>query len=385
MPLIIATILQEDGETGVHTHVRELRRYLAERDMAATLITPLTWNRLFGTLIFSVNAGLRRISRSASVAWYLRWHEIFLRNALRRRLAEVGECIVYAQSPTAARAALKARQGPHQRILMAVHFNESYANEFNISGYIRRNGLVYRRIRRAEQETIPCVNGIVYVSNAVRDALLSWLPEAACVRSAVISNFVSSSPPTVVSGACSDLVSIGALRPLKNHRFLLEVLAEAKRAGRIVTLDVFGDGSIRKELEQLTRSLGLEEQVHWRGFQPDVRSLLPGYKIYVHASHSEALPLALVEAMAAGLPIIAGKVGGIAEMGDSGLELRFWPLDDPAKAAVILTDVLDCEPARLKAASAAVARFRQDFDAHILGARLLSFLTSNGSATETRA
>ena len=133
------------------------------------------------------------------------------------------------------------------------------------------------------------------------------------------------------------------------------------------------DRAGRTSLRQ-ARSLGLEEQVRFRGFRPDVRDFLPGYRAYVHASYSESLPLAIIEAMAAGLPIVAGDIGGIRELCDDGVEARFWPLDDPARAAATLIDLLDCEPARLKAAHAARERFRRDFDADVVGPELRSFL-----------
>jgi len=383
MPLIIATTLRERGETGVHTHIRQLQMHLKQRNTTASLVTPLSQNRAAAIPIFAVSTLLRPLSGSATVAWYLYWHRIFLCKALSRLLAQTNECVIYAQSPTAAHAALKARKGPHQRVVLAVHFNGSYALEFAISGYIRHGGLAYRSIKRAEATIIPRTDGIVYVSNAAREQLLSWLPEAASVHSAVINNFVGSPSASSAEAAGAELVSVGALRPLKNHRFLLQVLAEARQAGRIITLDVFGVGSCQKELIKLTCSLGLETQVRWRGFRADVASLLSSYKVYVHASLSEALPLALVEALAAGLPIVAGDVGGISEMGESGLEIRFWPLDDPAKAATILTELLDCEPTRLKAAAAASARFHLDFDAQVLGDRLASFLMDAESTAPT--
>ena len=171
-----------------------------------------------------------------------------------------------------------------------------------------------------------------------------------------------------------DLVTIGNLDLVKNHRFLLAVLAEAKRAGQSLTLDVFGEGPCRKDLLRLTRSLGLAEQVRFRGFRSDVRDFLPRYRAYVHASYSESLPLAIIEAMAAGLPIVTGDIGGISELCDDGVEARFWPLDDPAKAAATLIGLLDYEPGRLKVANAARVRFGRDFDADIVGPRLRSFL-----------
>jgi glycosyltransferase involved in cell wall biosynthesis len=375
-PLVIATIFREEGATGVHTHVRQLRRYLEECGTPpATLVTPFSWGRPLTYPVFGLRLVLVRCSGPASVVWYRHWHEAFLRNALRRCLAGVGDCVVYAQGPLEAQAALRARRDRHQRVVMAVHFRVSQADEYAEPGReIRRDGTVFRAIRRVEREVIPRVDGIVYVSDWARKALLSWLPEAAEVPSAVIGNFVAPAHLEPDPEPLGDLVTTGGLDLVKNHRFLLEVLAEAKRAGRSFTLDVFGDGNLRKELQRLARSLGLEEQVRFRGFRRDVRHFLPGYRAYVHASYSETSSLAIIEAMAAGLPIVAGNIGPISQLCDDGVEARFWPLDDPVQAAATLIDLLDCEPARSKAARAASERFRRDFDADVVGPQLLSFL-----------
>jgi len=375
-PVIIATILREEGTTGVQTHVRQLRRYLEECGTDAALVTPFSWGAPLTYAVFGFRLLLVRCSGSASVAWYRYWHEVFLRNALRRCLAEVGDCVVYAQGPSEAQAALRARRGPSQRVVMAVHFKFSQADEWVNTTYspIKPDGTVFRAIRRLERKVIPSVDGLVYVSAWARDALLSWLPEAAAVPSAVIGNFVASPHNQPDQEPLGDLVSTGGLDLVKNHRFLLQVLAEAKRAGRTLTLDIFGDGPLRKDLLELTRSLGLGDQVRFRGFRRDVRDFLPGYRAYVHASYSETSSLAIIEAMAAGLPIVAGNIGGIAELCDDGVEARFWPLDDPAQAAATLLDLLDCEPIRLKAAAAAAERFRRDFDASVIVPRLRSFL-----------
>ena len=248
------------------------------------------------------------------------------------------------------------------------------ADEWADKKQITRDGRVFRAIRQVEREVIPLADGIVYVSQWAQDALASWLPEAAAVPSAVIGNFVAPLPAKTCQEPLRDLVTVGNLDLVKNHRFLLEVLAQAKRAGRALSLDVFGDGPCRRDLLQQAGTLGLDDQVRFLGFRPDVRDFLPCYRAYVHASYSESLPLAIIEAMAAGLPIVAGNTGGICEICDDGVEARFWCLDNPAQAAATLTELLDCEPARLKAASAAGERFRRDFDADIVGPRLWSFL-----------
>jgi glycosyltransferase involved in cell wall biosynthesis len=379
IPVIIATILRGDGITGVDTHIRQVRRYLEECGQVNTLVTPFSWGRLFTYPVFGLRPlVLERISRPAAVAWYLYGHEVFVRNALRRHLAEVGDCVVYAQDPFSARAALRTRRGPHQRVVMAVHLRISMADEWADKKEISRGGTVFRAIRRVERTVIPQVDGLVFVSRWARDALLSWLAEAAAVPYAVIGNFVAPWPGRPDQEPHGDLVTVGNLDLVKNHRFMLDVLAEAKRAARSLTLDIFGDGPCRKDLLRQSSALGLEEQVRFRGFRTDVRDFLPGYRAYVHASYSESSSLAIMEAMAASLPIVAADIGPISELCDEGVEGRFWPLDDPVRAAAILIELLDNEQTRMKAARAAQERFRRDYDAAVVGPELRSFLLGTG-------
>ena len=223
--------------------------------MAATLVTPFSWGGRLSYPVFGLRPLiLERCSGPASVVWYRYWHEVFLRNALRRCLAELGDCVVYAQDPLAARAALRARRGPHQRVVLAVHFQTSQADEWAHKNEIRRDGFLFRGIRQYERQVILRVDRLMYVSQSAQNGILSWLPEAAAVPSAVISNFVSPSRSEPGQEPLGDLVTVGSLLRAKNHRFLLEVLAEAKRAGRSLTLDVFGEGPLRKELLQQARS-----------------------------------------------------------------------------------------------------------------------------------
>jgi glycosyltransferase involved in cell wall biosynthesis len=372
--LVIATMLREAGPTGVHTHVRQLRQYLAAQGVRAELVTPFSWARPLTGPIFGARVVVDRLSRPASVVWYRYWHELFLRRGLRRALATAGPCVVYTQGPPESRAALAARQGPHQRVVQAVHFRISQADEWADKGMIARDGIVFRRIRRLERAVLPRVDGLMYVSDWARTALAGWLPEAAAVPSTVIDNFVS--PVSAGSGGepLADLVTMGHLEPVKNHRYMLEVLAEAARTGRRYTLDVYGVGPLRGNLLRQATALGLDGQVRFRGFDPGVRSLLPRYRAYSHASYSESSSLAIIESMAAGLPIVAGNIGPIAELCTDGVEARFWPLDDPAKAAAVLSGLLDSEPDRLRAAAAAQERFRREFDTEVIAPRLWAFL-----------
>ncbi|HTU75212.1 MAG TPA: glycosyltransferase family 4 protein [Trebonia sp.] len=380
-PVAIAMTLREDEASGVATHVRQLRRQLAVSGTPVLVHTAFSWGGLLRYPVFGLRAVVKRFSPAAGVAWHIYWHELFLQQALRRYLAGVGACVIYAQGPSEARAALRVRRGPHQRVVMAVHFRVSLADEWcnSAQGQIRRDGPVFRWIRRRERETIPRVDALMYVTNWARQALLTWLPEAAGVQGAIIGNFVS--PQDARPGPqVRDLVSTGALDIMKNHGFLLEVLAEANKLGRVLTLDLFGDGPLREELQAKALSLGVDGQVRFRGFRPDVRSLLPSYRLYVHSSFNETSSLAIMEAMCAGLPSVAAPAGGIREVLEDGVQGRYWDLGDPAGAAAIVTELLGNENVYRAAALAARDRFGQEFDANVVVPRLMSFLQGTTAA-----
>ena len=384
LPLIIAMVARERGITGVHTHVRQLRGYLQRTGGRAELVTPHSWatpGRWWrGPVLvplFGARVVLERLYGPGNVWWYRSTHEHVLRTALRRVLATQGPCIVYAQCPVSARAALDARTGPDQRVVLAVHFRISQADEWADKGQIARGGRVYGWIRDTERSVIPRVDGLVFVSAWARDALVEWMPEAGRVRHTVIPNFVFLPPASGPPAARGDLVTVGNLEAVKNHRYLLRVLAAARQAGRRYTLDVFGEGVERGRLLALVDELGLGGQVRLLGFRTDVQDRLPGYRAYVHASYSESSSLAIMEAMAAGLPPLSSSEGALSEIFHDPDEGRFWPIDDPEGAAVILTTLLDDETELRRAGLAAKAGFRSRYDADVVAPRLLQFLRSS--------
>ena len=380
-PLILATIARPEGTTGVHTHMRELRRFLVRRGGAVQTVTPHDWarGRPWRTLalyaLFSPRIVLERAWGPAHVWWYRTSHEYFLRRALASRLATAGPCTVYAQCPQSARAALAARKGPHQRVVLAVHFRTSHADEWANKGQIRRDGRVFRWIRGTERTVLPQVDAMVFVSSWARDALRSWLPDVDRVPGTVVPNFVSAeSLPPAADLDPRRLASTGSLEPVKNHAFLLEVLAAANDLGRHYLLDVYGEGPERDRLVALANRLGVADQVTFHGFCPDVQHRLPGHGAYVHASWSESSSLAIMEAMAVGLPVVSSDSGALSEVFRAPDEGRFWPIDDASSAARVLVGLLDDEDELRRAGRAAVERFRRDYDAVVVVPRLLDLL-----------
>src|SRR5207245_1744861 len=93
---------------------------------------------------------------------------------------------------------------------------------------------------------------------------------------------------------------------------------------------IAGDGSRRADLEAGARSLGLEGAVRFLGAMPDARPLYDAADGFVLSSRQEGMPLALLEAMAAGLPVVATTVEGVSEATGAGDVARLVPPEDPA-------------------------------------------------------
>lgn len=378
--LVIATVARERGITGVHTHVRQLRSYLARSGGTADLVTPHSWaegapwRRVALVPLFGARVVLERVWGPANVWWYRSSHEYFLRRALRSRLGREGPCTVYAQCPVSARAALAARRGPDQRVVLAVHFRISQADEWADKGQIRRGGRVYRWVRDTEREVLPKVDGLVFVSSWARSAVQEWMPEVDRVPGTVVHNFVNRPGVAGHPARAGDLVSVGNLEAVKNHRYLLRVLAAAREKGYVYTLDVFGEGVERARLLALADELGIGDQVRLHGFRSDVQERLPAYTAYVHASYSESSSLAIMEAMAVGLPVVSSRAGALSELFDDPREGRFWPIDDPEEAARVLIGLMESPEELGRAGNAAREKFSRDYDADVVAPRLLAFL-----------
>jgi glycosyltransferase involved in cell wall biosynthesis len=105
---------------------------------------------------------------------------------------------------------------------------------------------------------------------------------------------------------------------VKDHAAFLR--AAARLAARFPALEfvLVGDGFLRPELERLAAKLGLGERARFLGERHDVPAVLAALDIFVLPSSSESLPNAILEAMAAGLPVVAPRVGGIPELVTSG-------------------------------------------------------------------
>jgi FkbM family methyltransferase len=370
-PIVIATLLRRRGRTGVETHMRMAQGYLQSVSRRSAVVTPFDSRSPALYPVFAMRHVVGAVNTAYGVWWYRTGHVLFLRRALRSHLAAAPDAVVYAQCPGSAAAALAARTT--QPVVLVVHFNFSEADEAAHSGEIQPGGHLYRSIRAFEADVISRLDGIVYVSEHTRAVVEQRIPAAQAVPSRTIHNsvpLISRDPITPIA----DLITVGALQLRKNHAYLLDVLSRARKRGNRYTLSIVGDGPERAALERLAGELGVADQVRFHGFQADPRALMAAHKCYCHTATVESFGLVVIEAMAEGLPVLAGRVGGVAEIVRPGVDGEFWPLDDAEAAATALIERMS-DPALLAQRSVhAAQRVRDSFSPRAQGAKLLQFL-----------
>jgi glycosyltransferase involved in cell wall biosynthesis len=115
-------------------------------------------------------------------------------------------------------------------------------------------------------------------------------------------------------------------------------------------------------VETLHRELDLDGVVTLTGHRPDATRLMAACDLFALASQWEGLPVAVMEALALGLPIVATAVGGVAETFTDGVDARLVPPGDAAALADAILDVAHDESLRTKLAAASSAR-AEEFDA----------------------
>lgn len=235
-----------------------------------------------------------------------------------------------------------------------------------------------RKYHRLRRWMAPLVGRYVAVSPDLR----TWLTERVRIRSskvAYIANGIDAAPfdvPRIRSGPRSQLgdfappgtVLIGnvaRLDKVKNHAGLLLAFKllceEGGRENATCRLIIAGDGAQRAELDQQIVQLGLMETVRLLGNRGDVAQLLAECDVFVLSSVAEGMPITLLEAMAAGLPVVATDVGGVASVVETGVTGTLVPAGDPRALATALRAYVADEKLRRRHGDAGCARVAAHF------------------------
>ncbi|MEX8517301.1 MAG: glycosyltransferase [Leptothrix sp. (in: b-proteobacteria)] len=289
--------------------------------------------------------------RSADLAMILR---------MRRQIAERGIDIVHAHNfvPNyhAAAATLYMRRRPAQVCTchdMGTRLSNPRLRRFFTwsLGHTVGVAMVGRQVydRYVNDGLVPAEQAMT-VLNGVPIDRFAWTPE----RRSAARKALGVSDDTLLIGA------VGRLVALKNQRLLIEVLPALAKQHPSVKLVVIGGGPLEAELRALAEAQGVADRVMVLGQRTDVADLTPGFDIFAMPSLTEGLSIALLEACATRLAIVATAVGGNPEIirdGQTGLLVP--PSDGPALQAA-LAKLLDERGQREQLAQAACDWVRQN-------------------------
>jgi glycosyltransferase involved in cell wall biosynthesis len=179
------------------------------------------------------------------------------------------------------------------------------------------------------------------------------------------------------------LLTVGRFQPKKGFDVLLQALA---RVTRHVTLTLVGYGPLEGALRAQADALGLGARLTWAGAldQVAVRARYRASDLFVLSARvapdadRDGLPNVVVEALSQGLPVVATRVGAIAEAVEDGVHGRLVPPEDPAALAAAIDALAGDPAARRRCGEAGVARVARDFDLEAAIDRLVGLLAQAG-------
>jgi glycosyltransferase involved in cell wall biosynthesis len=132
---------------------------------------------------------------------------------------------------------------------------------------------------------------------------------------------------------------IARFDPIKGQKDLLLAFRHVVKTVPDARLLMVGDGQMRRDLQNLVQELQLREHVFFLGFRQDIQSLLSISDCFVLSSFSEGLPLSVLEAMVAGVPVVATRVGGLDEIIEDGTDGLLVPSRNPDRLAEAILSI----------------------------------------------
>ncbi len=134
--------------------------------------------------------------------------------------------------------------------------------------------------------------------------------------------------------------NVGHMADHKGQRYLIEAAPEIFKVYPDAVILMIGEGELRRHLEGLAEELEIKSRIIFMGFRSDIPSLLKTMDIFVYPSHLEGLGTSLLDAMAAGVPIVATSAGGIPEVVSDGINGILVPPRNPQDLAKAVLTIL---------------------------------------------
>jgi len=302
------------------------------------------------------------------------------------RMASRGVATVDLPSPWAVRQAARAQGAA------LVHSHGVRMNAFARLAGVPQVVTVHSRLEndyrsRARMGIARAVQGpglagaraVIAISEAVRGDLLARGVPANRIH--VVESGIDP-PPTAWSRAALErafalapgtavIGTVARLHPVKGLDTLIDALAlVAKDPAAPPFVQLFlGDGPERAALVERARRAGLDDRMRWLGYRPDARAIVGALDLFVLPSRAEGFGLAALEAMAAGIPVVATAAGNLPALLDGGRLGRLVPVDDAPALAAAIAQGLAGTTADRERAQAARERYLKDYSGQAMARR----------------
>jgi glycosyltransferase involved in cell wall biosynthesis len=193
------------------------------------------------------------------------------------------------------------------------------------------------------------------VAVSLSAAAASTHPRTKAIYTGVEISEIATTPDGMTIGTA------GRLLPIKGIIYLIRAMSILHSEFPQLRLEIAGSGSDHPNLLKEVTALGLEGSVTFSGWLTDMKPAFSSWQIFIQPSLEEGLPVAVLEAMAAGLPVIASDVGGIPEVVENGVTGKLVPPADPTALADCLRQMLLQPEATRKLGKAGALRVCQHF------------------------
>ena len=337
---------------GLFRHVVDVTRGQIERGHRVGLIVNSTTGGARAEAVLAELAprlalGVERVP----IARELNHHDVYALWRISRRIGALAPDVLHGHGAKGAALARLAPAAPNAIRAYTPHGGSLVYCPGTISGGFYRS---LERILNPRTDLFLFESS--YIAELYRQVVA---PPRAMVR--IVRNGIAESEfePAVPRPDAADIVCVGELRPVKAMDVLIDALAILKRSGRRVTATIAGEGPDAAKLEAQANRLGLADQVRFIGHCPARTAFTMG-RMLVIPSRAESLPYVVLEAAAAGLPIIATAVGGNPEI-FGAQAAKLIPSDDIAALIGAITAAID-DPAEMQAGAQALrSRIRSEF------------------------
>jgi glycosyltransferase involved in cell wall biosynthesis len=275
---------------------------------------------------------------------------------LRRMLVREPVDVVHAHSPLTATGVrlIRLTLPPDRRPKLVVTLHNMWASH-------------HRLVRLIDRMTYRLDDARLTVSEAVRLSL----PRNARGRATTLIHGIDGDALRAMAdregvraelGITDDQILVGMVGNLRSNKGYPDLLLAAKRVVSKrdnVRFVVVGQGPLQQMLEAKRDAAGLQDRFEFLGYRPDAPRLISGFDIFCLSSHHEGLPVAIMESLVLGVPIVATDVGGLRELVDQGRQGLLVPTRRPDRLAAAITELIRDPERRRRFADSAAARGAQ--------------------------